>query len=112
MVVVGGRGSANTTRLVKICESQGTPTFHVETDTELELSKFKDFDTIGVTAGASTPNWMIKRVVEKLRSYKVNRYEKFLFGLKSVASFFIGSCTYVALGAASKIGRASCRERV
>lgn len=101
MIVVGGRGSANTTRLVKICESQGTPTFHVETDTELELCKFKDFDTIGVTAGASTPNWMIKRVVEKLRYYKVNKYEKFLFGLKNVASFFIGSCTYVGLGAAS-----------
>lgn len=101
MIVVGGRGSANTTRLVKICESQGTPTFHVETDTELELSKFKDFDTIGVTAGASTPNWMIKRVVEKIRSYKVNSYEKFLFGLRSIASFFIGSCTYVGLGAAS-----------
>lgn len=101
MIVVGGRGSANTTRLVKICESQGTPTFHVETDTELDLSKFKDFDTIGVTAGASTPNWMIKRVVEKIRSYKVNRYEKFLFGLKSIISFLIGSCTYVGLGAAS-----------
>ena len=101
MVVVGGRGSANTTRLVKICESHGTPTFHVETDTELDLDKFKDFDTIGVTAGASTPNWMIKRVVEKIRSYKVNRYEKILFGLKSIASFFIGSCTYVGLGAAS-----------
>lgn len=101
MIVVGGRGSANTTRLVKICESQGTPTFHVETDTELDLSKFKNFDTIGVTAGASTPNWMIKRVVEKIRSYKVNRYEQFLFGLKSIISFLIGSCTYVGLGAAS-----------
>ena len=101
MIVVGGRGSANTTRLVKICESEGTPTFHVETDAELDLSKFKDFDTIGVTAGASTPNWMIKRVVEKIHSYKVNRYEKFLFGLKSIASFLIGSCIYVGLGAAS-----------
>jgi len=101
MIVVGGRGSANTTRLVKICESQGTPTFHVETDAELDISKFKDFNTIGVTAGASTPNWMIKRVVEKIRSYKVNRYEKLLFVLRSIASFFIGSCTYVGLGAAS-----------
>lgn len=101
MVVVGGRGSANTTRLVKICESQGTPTFHVETDTELDPDKFKDFDTIGVTAGASTPNWMIKSVVEKIRSYKVNRYEKFLFGLKSIAGFLVGSCAYMGLGAAS-----------
>lgn len=101
MIVVGGRGSANTTRLVKICESEGTPTFHVETDAELDLDKLKDFDTVGVTAGASTPNWMIKRVVEKVHSYKINKYGKFLFGLKSIASFFIGSCTYVGLGAAS-----------
>ncbi len=101
MIVVGGRGSANTTRLVKICESEGTPTFHVETDAELDLSKLKDYESIGVTAGASTPNWMIKRVVEKIHSYKINKYEKVLFSLKSIASFFIGSCTYVGLGAAS-----------
>lgn len=101
MIVVGGRGSANTTRLVKICESQGTPTIHVETDAELDLDKLKDYDTVGVTAGASTPNWMIKRVVEKVHSYKVNRYERFLFGIKSIASFFVGSCIFVGLGAAS-----------
>ncbi|MGQ3683788.1 MAG: 4-hydroxy-3-methylbut-2-enyl diphosphate reductase [Candidatus Loosdrechtia sp.] len=101
MIVVGGRGSANTTRLVKICESQGTPTIHVETDAELDLEKLKGYDTIGVTAGASTPNWMIKRVVEKVHSYKVNKYENFLFSIKSIASFFVGSYTYLGLGAAS-----------
>ncbi|KXK27998.1 MAG: 4-hydroxy-3-methylbut-2-enyl diphosphate reductase [Candidatus Brocadia sp. AMX2] len=106
MIVVGGRGSANTARLVKICESQGTPTFHVETDAELDLSKLRDYDTVGVTAGASTPNWMIKRVVEKVHSYKVSRYGRLFFGLKSIASFFIGSCTYSGLGAAS-LGYAS-----
>ena len=42
-----------------------------------------------------------QRVVEKVHSYKINKYGKFLFGLKSIASFFIGSCTYVGLGAAS-----------
>lgn len=101
MIVVGGRGSANTTRLVTICESQGTPTFHVETDAELDLNKLKDYDTVGVTAGASTPNWMIKRVVEKVHSYKVSKYARLLFGIKGVASFFIRSCTYAGLGAAS-----------
>lgn len=101
MIVVGGRGSANTTRLVKICESQGTPTIHVETDAELDLDKLKDYDTVGVTAGASTPNWMIKRVVEKVHAYKVNRHERFLFGIKNIASFFVGSCIFVGLGAAS-----------
>ncbi|MBU6392651.1 MAG: 4-hydroxy-3-methylbut-2-enyl diphosphate reductase, partial [Planctomycetes bacterium] len=106
MIVVGGRGSANTTRLVKICESQGTPTFHVETDNELDIDKLKEYETIGVTAGASTPNWMIKRVVEKVHSYKINKYGKLFLGLKNVASFFIGSCTYAGLGAAS-LGYAS-----
>ncbi len=101
MIVVGGRGSANTTRLVTICESQGTPTFHVETDAELDLELLKDYETIGVTAGASTPNWMIKRVVEKVHSYKVGKYGKLLFGFKNVADFFVRSCTYVGLGAAS-----------
>ncbi|MEK6622510.1 MAG: 4-hydroxy-3-methylbut-2-enyl diphosphate reductase, partial [Planctomycetota bacterium] len=101
MIVVGGRGSANTTRLVKICEAQGTPTFHVETDAELDIARLKDFDTVGVTAGASTPNWMIKRVVEKVHAYKVSRYGKILFGIKGVASFFIRSCIYAGLGAAS-----------
>jgi len=101
MIVVGGRGSANTTRLVKICESQGTPTFHVETDAELDLEKLKNYDTVGVTAGASTPNWMIKRVVDKVHSFKLSRYRRLLFGVKNVASFFIRSCTYAGLGAAS-----------
>ncbi len=101
MIVVGGRGSANTTRLVTICESQGTPTFHVETDAELDLDKLKNFNTVGVTAGASTPNWMIKRVVAKVHAYKVSKYGRLLFGAKNVASFFIGSCTYVGFGAAS-----------
>ncbi|TVM00092.1 MAG: 4-hydroxy-3-methylbut-2-enyl diphosphate reductase [Candidatus Brocadia sp. WS118] len=101
MVVVGGRGSANTTRLVKICESQGTPTFLVETDAELDIEKLKDYDTVGVTAGASTPNWMIKRVVEKVHSFKLSRYRKILFGMKAIASFFVRSCMYAGLGAAS-----------
>ncbi len=101
MIVVGGRGSANTTRLVKICESQGTPTFHVETDAELDMEKLKEYDTVGVTAGASTPNWMIKRVVDKVHSFKVSRYRRLLFGMKSIASYCIRSCMYAALGAAS-----------
>ncbi len=106
MIVVGGRGSANTTRLVKICESQRTPTFHVETDNELDIDRLKEYETIGVTAGASTPNWMIKRVVEKVHSYKISKYGKLFLGLKNVTSFFIGSCTYAGLGAAS-LGYAS-----
>ncbi|MEK7822223.1 MAG: 4-hydroxy-3-methylbut-2-enyl diphosphate reductase, partial [Planctomycetota bacterium] len=64
MVVVGGRGSANTNRLVKICESEGVPTFHIETEAELNLGRLEDFEGVGVTAGASTPQWLLKRIVD------------------------------------------------
>ncbi|MDR4509132.1 MAG: 4-hydroxy-3-methylbut-2-enyl diphosphate reductase [Candidatus Brocadiaceae bacterium] len=101
MIVVGGRGSANTARLAKICEMQGTPTIHIETDAELDLDQLKTYNTIGVTAGASTPNWMIKRVVEKVHSCKIDRIGKLIFVSKSIAGFFIESCTYMGLGAAS-----------
>lgn len=68
MVIVGGKNSANTKRLAKICsEEMGKPTFHVETDLELDLEALSKYEVIGVTAGASTPNWIIKRVVQKIR---------------------------------------------
>ena len=46
----------------------GAPTFLIETDEEIEPSEFGKFLTIGVTAGASTPKWVIERVVERLES--------------------------------------------
>lgn len=67
MIVVGGKGSGNTRRLAKIAEETGIPTFHVETEEELDLNKLSKFSEIGVTAGASTPNWLILKVVERLR---------------------------------------------
>lgn len=65
MVVVGGSFSANTKRLKEIIEEEGIPAFLVEDENNLpeEIKKFKN---IGVTAGASTPNWLINRVLEKL----------------------------------------------
>jgi len=46
----------------------GIPTFHVETEKELESSWFTSTETVGVTAGASTPNWMIKKVIERAKA--------------------------------------------
>ena len=62
MIVVGGRGSANTTRLVQICEREGVPTFHIEMEHELDLGKLNNCNVVGLTAGASTPQWLIKRM--------------------------------------------------
>jgi 4-hydroxy-3-methylbut-2-enyl diphosphate reductase len=66
MVVVGGLDSANTRRLAEISAATGTPTYHVETDRELDVDKLLGYGKVGLTAGASTPNWMIRKVVRRL----------------------------------------------
>ena len=68
MVVVGGRTSANTMRLGEIADSMGCPVFVVETEEELDLASLRQYNCVGVTAGASTPTWMINRVVRTLES--------------------------------------------
>ncbi len=68
MVVVGGRNSSNTNRLAEISRETKTPTFFIENDEELNLDDFLDANVIGITAGASTPNWIIDRVILRLQS--------------------------------------------
>lgn len=68
MIVVGGHNSANTTRLAKLCRGIGTKTYHVETSRGLKRSWFKDVKRIGITAGTSTPPWIIQGVVKKIKS--------------------------------------------
>jgi len=69
MVVVGGFNSANTTKLAQISNEIGAPTFHIETENELNPNDFNSFEVVGVTAGSSTPNWLIERVVARLASF-------------------------------------------
>jgi 4-hydroxy-3-methylbut-2-enyl diphosphate reductase len=99
MIVVGGKNSANTTRLAKISESAGVPTFLIETEAELDESRISRFNIVGVTAGASTPNWMIMRVVKRLEEIEKRR-RRGVQKLYSAAEFFIRSNLYIAFGAA------------
>jgi len=66
MIVIGGKDSANTKRLAEICADTGVATHHIETVTELDLSWLRGRHHIGVTAGASTPDEAINKVVLKL----------------------------------------------
>jgi 4-hydroxy-3-methylbut-2-enyl diphosphate reductase len=66
MVVVGGRHSANTGRLAELCRQTGTPTHHIETADEIEPSWLSGAETVGVTAGASTPEDAIAAVCRRL----------------------------------------------
>jgi len=69
IVVVGGRNSANTGRLAEICRTAGAEVHHVETAEELKPEWFEDYDVVGVTAGTSTPEWIIEEVVSTLASW-------------------------------------------
>ncbi len=73
VIVVGGKGSGNTQRLVKVAEGQGIKALHVETDDELPPASLAGVRTVGVTAGASTPNWQIRRVTDHLREIGMSR---------------------------------------
>lgn len=66
MIVVGGKNSANTSRLAQICRATGTATHHIETAKELEPAWFTGIDVVGLTAGASTPQWLLKEVIARL----------------------------------------------
>jgi len=66
MFVVGGRNSANTNRLVEICQESGVPTYHIETASEIEDNWVKRMQVVGLTAGASTPQWIIDEVRKRL----------------------------------------------
>ncbi len=68
IVVIGGKHSANTCKLAKLAASYDRPAFHVETVEDLNASELDRFSVVGVTAGASTPEFIIRSVCEKLES--------------------------------------------
>ena len=67
MIVIGGKHSSNTQKLVNICKDL-TNTFAIETKDELNKEELKNYKSIGITAGASTPDWIISEVIEFLES--------------------------------------------
>jgi 4-hydroxy-3-methylbut-2-enyl diphosphate reductase len=68
MIVVGGRDSANTRNLAEICREQGVETHQIEQADDIEPAWLEDRDKVGVTAGASTPDFAIDEVVARLEA--------------------------------------------
>jgi 4-hydroxy-3-methylbut-2-enyl diphosphate reductase len=63
MIIIGGKNSSNTKQLLNISYENCQNSFLIEDEKELELSWFKDKKICGVTAGASTPDWIIQKVI-------------------------------------------------
>jgi len=99
ILVVGGHNSGNTQRLAQVVEQEGVRAFHIESEAEVDFSAIKDAQAVGVTAGASTPNWVIKKVyrtLETLPNSTKGQWRQVIFKLQR---WLLLSNVYLALGA-------------
>ncbi len=101
IVVVGGKNSANTKRLAMIAQEEGREVFLVETAEELPLERLRRFKKVGVTAGASTPNWVINQVVRTLEELPSPYEPSWQRLIRKLLRFSFESNLALALGAAS-----------
>lgn len=67
MLIVGGKNSSNTTKLYQIARSVNPRSFHIESKEEIEENWFEGAERVGITAGASTPQWVIDEIVQRIR---------------------------------------------
>ena len=65
--IIGGRHSSNSIKLLSVCREQCARSFLIETEAEIDPEDLRGVSRVGVTAGASTPNWLIEQVIERLK---------------------------------------------
>ena len=102
VIVVGGRNSGNTKRLVEIARQSGKPAFHIESETDLtaiDLEALTSATQIGITAGASTPNWVIKKVYRALEAVLFKRKQGWRRVLFEIQRALLLTNSYLAVGA-------------
>jgi 4-hydroxy-3-methylbut-2-enyl diphosphate reductase len=71
VIIIGGRNSANTKRLYKLSRKILKDVYLIETADEIKKKWFKNKKVLGISAGASTPDWIIKDVVKKIKEIKI-----------------------------------------
>ncbi len=100
VVVVGGKQSGNTKRLAQIASETGKPATHIEDVSEIDYSILSSAESVAITAGASTPNWIINDACQKIESHLKHRHplQKALYLLRD---FLMKTNIMVAAGAGS-----------
>ena len=99
VIVVGGKNSGNTQRLAEIVEHVDKPSYHIETEDDLDLTALAKFNTIGIAAGASTPSWITKRVLRTVDQIPLRRHRGWRSLWLQMQRLLLLSNLYVALGA-------------
>ncbi|MDY6904000.1 MAG: 4-hydroxy-3-methylbut-2-enyl diphosphate reductase [Thermodesulfobacteriota bacterium] len=99
MIVVGGYNSGNTQRLAQICQDTGKPVQHVETSADLSTTGLTNARHIGITAGASTPNWIIKKIYRELEAAYYKSKGAPLRGFFRLQRLLMLTNIYLAIGA-------------
>ena len=66
--IIGGRHSSNSVKLLAVCKEQCEKSFLIETEEEIDPNDIIGAERVGVTAGASTPEWLIQRIVKHLEA--------------------------------------------
>lgn len=99
MVIVGGSHSGNTMRLAEVARECSVPTYHIETEADLSKEELSRYSCVGVSAGASTPNWIIWNVVRFLESIQP-KHSRVPFKMKRLVEQLSYANIWVALAAA------------
>jgi len=99
VVVVGGQNSGNTKRLAEIARQSGTPSFHVETEQDLDLAALRGTRRVGITAGASTPHWITRRVQNTIKEIPYRNLTGTRRMLRNFQRTLLLSSVYLSMGA-------------
>ncbi|MFH1076360.1 MAG: 4-hydroxy-3-methylbut-2-enyl diphosphate reductase, partial [Pseudomonadota bacterium] len=101
MIVIGGKESGNTRRLAQISEEAGTRTLHIESESELDPFFIQSSRSIGITAGASTPTWVISKLYRTVEGLVCGNRRGMRGALYEVLRLIILSNLYIFLAAGS-----------
>ncbi len=99
VVVVGGKNSGNTQRLAELSEQAGRLVFHIEEESELNIKELIKARSIVITAGASTPNWIINRVFKSIELAMIEQDQPHKKKIYDIQQFLLRTNIYLAFGA-------------
>jgi 4-hydroxy-3-methylbut-2-enyl diphosphate reductase len=76
LLVIGSDNSSNSKRLVEVSRAEGTPAYLIDDDTEIDSGWLEGAEVVGVTSGASAPEWLVEKVVGRLRDWGATEVEE------------------------------------